>query len=150
MIIRQSKTPIPNTHDELASDLAIHLNKKNIPTWENMTLRNCRPDVFSVKPTYNLNQMRTTTYEIKVSRADFLADIRKDKWHSYKAFSSYIYFACPEGLIEFEDVPKGCGLMWRTERGWQRKTDGRTLDKMWGGELSMKDWIKLAIGKWET
>lgn len=152
MIIRDEKTSIPLGHDELASDLAQHIKAMNKPVWENMTLRNCRPDVFTVTPTYNLNQMRSTTYEVKVSRSDFHADVRKQKWESYKAFSSYIFFACPEGLIIEQDIPSGCGLIWRTERGWKQQGTKYNygVAKMWGGEPSMKDWIKLAIGKWET
>lgn len=134
------------THDELAHDLAQFIQRRyNQPTWENLTMRKCRPDVFTVTPTFNLNQLRTTTYEVKVSRSDFLGDKKKGKWESYTAFSNYVWFACPEGLINPSEVPTGCGLIWRTRKGWIQKRG--TKMKLFSGQLSFKDWMKLAFGK---
>ena len=167
-VVKNIKTPTPESHDELAHDLALHIEKRDgKATWENITLRGCRPDVIALKPTYNLNQIHAYTYEVKVSRADFLQDVKKDKWRKYAAFSKYIFFACPEGLIQLDEVPEGCGLLWRTEsgwqpqyrrkpnpdyegKGWQVKTLAVETTKNFKGELSLKDWMKLAFGKWEA
>ena len=63
-------------------------------------------------------------FEIKMSRADYLAD---HKWPLYTQFSSSLSIACPHGLIQAEEVSKPFGLLWvAVERGretitWARK-----------------------------
>ncbi len=157
-------------HDHFAHQLALWINRTwGYPTWENMKFRECRPDVLTVKPTFNLNQIRTATFEVKVSRSDFLNDVRTGKWEAYKAFSSYVYFAVPEGLVSVDEVPDGCGLMVGTEEGgvWNfvskmrqfPKTDEEIAAQKYGpdyhvknprkkfaGELAIQDWMRLAFG----
>lgn len=56
-----------------------------------------------------------TVYEIKVTRADFLRDI---KWPLYLGYCNRFYFACPSGLIQLADIddPR-VGLIWVNENG---------------------------------
>lgn len=53
-----------------------------------------------------------TGYEIKVSRADFKQD---EKWHSYLPLCNQLYFVCPKGMIEPDEMPDGVGLKYCTE-----------------------------------
>lgn len=55
-----------------------------------------------------------TGYEIKVSRQDFLRD---DKWPSYLPMCNSLYFVCPSGLIQVEEMPGDVGLMWVAKTG---------------------------------
>lgn len=55
-----------------------------------------------------------TGYEIKVSRSDFRGD---EKWPAYLACCNKFYFACPEGLIQPEELPTEVGLLWATRSG---------------------------------
>jgi hypothetical protein len=56
----------------------------------------------------------THGYEIKVSRSDFLRD---DKWHAYREHVEHMWFVCPHGLIQPEELPEGVGLMWAAKTG---------------------------------
>lgn len=70
--------------------------------------------------------IRTTTYhealigfEVKVSRADFVAD---KKWKRYLPYCDEFYFACPTGLIHPDEIPDYVGLAYATKsskRGWR-------------------------------
>lgn len=63
--------------------------------------------------------------EIKVSRSDFLADVRSpEKQAPWRALAHRHAFACPEGLIRPDEVPDGSGLLYVTpgrtrENGWR-------------------------------
>ena len=50
----------------------------------------------------------TTGYEIKVSRQDFLNDV---KWRAYLDYCHCFYFVCPPKLIDPKELPEGVGLM---------------------------------------
>ena len=51
-------------------------------------------------------------YEIKVSRSDFMND---DKWHAYLPMCNRLWFVCPSGLIQPNEVPPETGLMWASK-----------------------------------
>lgn len=48
-------------------------------------------------------------YEVKVARGDFLRD---EKWTAYLPVCHALYFACPPGLIQPNELPEAVGLMW--------------------------------------
>lgn len=51
-------------------------------------------------------------YEIKVSRADFLNEIKKPHKRRYGLMmSNEFYFVAPKGLLKPSDIPIECGLM---------------------------------------
>jgi hypothetical protein len=61
-------------------------------------------------------------YEVKVSRSDFIADAKKDKWkhHELEIFDNlpnYFYYACPIGLISTEEIPNYSGLVYVSKNG---------------------------------
>ena len=60
------------------------------------------------------NDSLYTGYEIKVSRGDFLQD---EKWMKYLPFCNHFYFICPWGIINKNEVPQGCGLMYISQNG---------------------------------
>lgn len=54
----------------------------------------------------------TTAYEIKVSRADFLKDIKNDlKQRGARLYSSNFYYVAPKDMIKTEEIPVWAGLM---------------------------------------
>lgn len=57
---------------------------------------------------------KLTIYEVKVSRADFLSDIRSDKWRKYLPFCHRFYFVFPVSLpINREEIPEPAGaILW--------------------------------------
>ena len=71
----------------------------------------------------SLNSKCLTETEIKKSRGDFLADLKKGKWRliargTYPA--NYFYFVCPDGLIKPHELPDKVGLLWVSPRGTVR------------------------------
>lgn len=61
-------------------------------------------------------------FEIKVDRADFLRD---KKWQTYSRFCSSLALACPEGLVQKDEIPDPFGLLWVTPQGfvhWEKRS----------------------------
>jgi hypothetical protein len=111
----------PWKHDALASDLAAHLAlTRDRVVFENMQLGPAgspRPDVYSIPKVYS--RFTPLAYEVKVSVADFRADLTAGKWQSYRAYAGAVIFAVPAGLITRNDIPEGCGLMVRNDDAWK-------------------------------
>lgn len=108
-------------HHALAGRLAEWLRGQGRVTWENIELRiplvegrpqAIRPDVFSLVATYDAKRINPCVHEVKVSRADFLADLaRPEKRAGYSQVAEVVYYAAPEGVIEASEVPTECGLL---------------------------------------
>lgn len=69
--------------------------------------------------TYPSQGYHTTGYEIKVSRSDFLREIKNPlKRRQALLVSKEFYFIAPEGLIKPHEIPIECGLKeiyWHAE-----------------------------------
>lgn len=73
-------------------------------------------DVATVKPSWS--NPNPTGYEVKVSRSDFMSDVRSGKYRRYLPFFRRFYFACPAGMVKKKEVPEGMGLIVRSDKGW--------------------------------
>ena len=52
--------------------------------------------------------------EIKATRADFLAGVRRDQFADYREYVDGLYLACPAGPVKASEIPAGCGLLtWK-------------------------------------
>lgn len=74
-----------------------------------------RIDVFATKISNGggCRPLTRIAYEIKVNRADFLAELRDpEKRRKAYAICDEYWFAVPEHLVEEHEVPPECGLMW--------------------------------------
>ncbi len=121
--VRQGLISAQRPHHELGHRLARHLQCKGLHTWENIEFLNpdwtqprswavVRPDVFACLPVLKVEDAAPVIYEVKVSRADFLADLAKpQKREAYCQLAEAVYFCCPEGLISKTEVPDGFGLL---------------------------------------
>lgn len=130
-------------HDDLANDLAKHLRTPERMIWTDMQLGPAgspRPDVYSVPKSYS--RFTPLAYEIKISVADFRADVTAGKWQSYLRYASGVTFAVPVGLISKADLPAGCGLIVRGEEGW-RVLKAPTLRPI--ENLPLEAWQKLLM-----
>lgn len=66
-------------------------------------------------------------YEIKISRSDFLNDIKQShKQVNAHAVSNYFYWVCPKGLIQKHEIPNGDGLMYVDIDNPNNWIDGKT------------------------
>jgi hypothetical protein len=111
------------THGGLITDLCENVNGTDYICGEVyagsrfLERRPC-PDALRVRMSYSRPDF--AIYEIKVSRPDFLSDLRSDKWQTYLPYCSRFYFATPEkGVATIEDIPFVAGWMVRGEKGWR-------------------------------
>ncbi len=74
------------------------------PTWG--ATRSSRMDLWVMEKSWA--NPRVIAYEIKVSRQDFLND---NKWQAYLDYCNELYFVCPPGIINKEELPDGVGLL---------------------------------------
>jgi len=129
------------THDALQADLAqsrigngeVVIEKLSLGDWGS----GGEMDVFSLK--LSRTTPRPTCYEIKVSRADFMADVRAKKFRRYEPWCERGYFCAPRGLISKKEIPVGWGLMLRGERGWYSAKQSRM------GPLQRQAWRPLFL-----
>lgn len=71
-----------------------------------------RPDVYSVVQTFYPERISPLVHEVKVSRADFLADVAKPlKRLAYACIADAVHYVMPAGLVEPHEVPANCGLI---------------------------------------
>jgi hypothetical protein len=73
-------------------------------------------DVITVKPSYN--RFNLDIYEVKVTRSDFLQEIKKKKYEASLPHCNRFYFATLSGVAKAEEIPDGLGLIVRGENGW--------------------------------
>lgn len=108
------------THATLRSDLARIRRECGEIVGEELGLgpfgAGGQADVASVRPSWS--NPRPAIWEVKVSRSDFLADVRAGKWERYRAWCERLYFACPAGMVDLREVPAGAGLTIRGPKGW--------------------------------
>lgn len=119
------------SHDSLAEDLALSLG---VLPYLNVVLGSPwlaghgeappRADVLGIKPSYT--RFCVAIYEIKVSRADFLSDIRSGKWRSYLPHCHRFYFATLPGVCSKDDIPAEAGWMVRTDKTWTARKAAKT------------------------
>ena len=54
----------------------------------------------------------TREFEIKISRADYAIDAKKEKHKDYSKGANYFYYVCPKDLIKKEEVDSKYGLVY--------------------------------------
>ncbi len=70
------------------------------------------PDVFSVRNTSVAAYLQPAVHEIKVRRADLLADLRRpDKRAAYLSMAGECWYVLAEGIGDAADVPPECGVL---------------------------------------
>ncbi|ADI02578.1 hypothetical protein Slip_1823 [Syntrophothermus lipocalidus DSM 12680] len=74
-------------------------------------------DVMRVLPSYT--RFCVFIYEVKVSRNDFLSDIRSGKWRGYLDHCHRFMFAMPTEIATKDDIPTEAGLIVRGPKGWK-------------------------------
>ena len=85
------------------------------------------PDAIGWRP-YRHNGCGSTLVEVKVSRADFLADAKKrHRAECEHGMGVYRYYMAPAGLIAVEELPERWGLIEVTERGHIKVRAGHVL-----------------------
>lgn len=67
---------------------------------------------------YSSDSYRVIAYEVKVDRQDFLSDVRQpEKRGAFMDQTNQFYYVTPWELVEKNEIPEGCGLIWVTKNG---------------------------------
>lgn len=141
------------THDELQHDLAGGFAGDGEVILEKLALGsyggNGQMDVFRMR--LSRTNPNPTCYEVKVSRADFLADTQAGKYRRYLPYVRRIYFAAPSGLLSKADVPADAGLIVRGGTGWSvvKAAPIQKPDPERWPSLLMSIVLKLHPGPWQ-
>jgi hypothetical protein len=87
---------------------------------------------------YKSKNFEKTAFEVKVSRSDFLAEIKNPhKRRQALELTNHFYFAAPRGLIKPDEIPEECGLVEIKEGSllcrWVKKAPYREVgEPTWG------------------
>jgi hypothetical protein len=113
-----------SAHERLVAAVAAALAQDGRIAWCGLSLRArvgesgqerwqmARPDVYSVRHTSVAAYLQPVVHEIKVRRADLLADLRRPvKRQAYLQMAGALYYVLAEGIGEPDEVPAECGVL---------------------------------------
>lgn len=96
--------------------------------WRNGNLQ--RLDAFALNALPHTG-MKRVCYEVKVSRGDFLAELKHPlKRRMGMRYSNEFFFVTPPGLVEISEIPPECGLV---EAGTATAEEWKTLFALQAG-----------------
>ena len=109
-----------SAHEALVERVAREMTRAGRLAWRGLSLRAkvndawamAMPDVFSIRHTSVEAYLEPVVHEIKVHRADLLADLRSPaKRAAYLQLSSECWYVIREGIATAEEIPAECGVM---------------------------------------
>ncbi|MCC9596770.1 MULTISPECIES: hypothetical protein [unclassified Rubrivivax] len=114
-----------DAHEALVARVAREMQRAGRIVWRGLALRaplagddgstrwaTALPDVFSIRHTTVEDYAEPVVHEIKVRRADLLADLRRpDKGAAYRALASQCWYVFNEGIATPDEVPEPYGVM---------------------------------------
>lgn len=122
-----------SAHEALVERVARDMQRAGRIVWRGLALRAplpqaddpaatrwvvAMPDVFSIRHTTVEDYAEPVVHEIKVRRADLLADLRRaDKGAAYRALASQCWYVLAEGIGGPDDVPPDYGVLIATPGG---------------------------------
>jgi hypothetical protein len=112
-------------HEALVARVAREMQRAGRVVWRGLSLRAplavaegatrwvvAMPDVFSIRHTTVEDFAEPVVHEIKVRRADLLADLRRaDKGGAYRALASQCWYVLGPGVGSAADVPEDFGVL---------------------------------------
>lgn len=116
-----------DAHEDLVAQVAQTLAREGRIAWCGLSLRArvgepgqerwqmAMPDVYSVRHTSVAAYLQPVVHEIKVRRADLLADLRRPtKRQAYLQMAGALYYVLAAGIGEADEIPPECGVL----RAW--------------------------------
>lgn len=153
-LTRQRNQAARAPHEDLVARVALEMQRAGRIAWRGLTLRaplvdesgdtqwvNAMPDVFSIRHTSVEDYVEPIAHEVKVSRADFLSDLRKPaKGRAYAALTSQCWYVVREGIARPEELPESFGLLEAGVTGFHvlRQAAHRPV------RLTFDTWMQLA------
>lgn len=112
-------------HEALVARVAREMQRAGRIAWRGLRLRApvpgedgttrwvvAMPDVYSIRSTTVEDYVEPVVHEIKVTRGDLLAELRKpDKHAAYLGLASQCWFVYPAGLARAEEIPPAFGIL---------------------------------------
>lgn len=114
-------------HEALVARVALELQRAGRIAWCGLALRApvpdadhpsgqrwqmAMPDVYSVRHTSVAGYLQPEVHEVKVRRADLLADLKREhKRAAYLGMAGACWYVLAEGIGEADDVPDSCGVL---------------------------------------
>jgi hypothetical protein len=120
----QSNRAARDAHEALVARVAREMQRAGRVVWRGLSLRAKvgtgdaatwalgMPDVYSIRHTTVEDYVEPVAHEIKVHRADLLADLRRpEKAQAYLHNSSQCWYVLREGIGEADEIPAPYGVM---------------------------------------
>jgi hypothetical protein len=111
-------------HEVLVARVAREMQRAGRVVWRGLSLRAkvgegeaaawvmAMPDVFSIRHTTVEDYVEPVVHEIKVHRADLLADLRRhEKGEAYLQMSSQCWYVLRAGIGQADEIPPAFGVM---------------------------------------
>jgi hypothetical protein len=113
-----------DAHEQLVERIAREMTRAGRIAWRGLSLRArvggeddgrwvmAMPDVFSIRHTTVEAYLEPVAHEVKVRRADLLADLkREDKRAAYLRLAGECWYVLREGIATPEEIPPECGVL---------------------------------------
>ncbi len=109
-----------DAHELLVERVAREMTRAGRIAWRGLSLRAkvgeawamAMPDVFSIRHTSVEAYLAPVVHEVKVNRADLLADLRSaSKRAAYLQLSSECWYVIRAGIAEPDEIPGECGVL---------------------------------------
>lgn len=117
-----------DAHEALVARVAREMQRAGRVVWRGLSLRAkvgdgdaaawtvAMPDVYSIRHTTVEDYVEPVVHEIKVRRADLLADLRcREKGEAYLQMSSQCWYVLREGIGRVDEIPSPFGVMLARE-----------------------------------
>jgi hypothetical protein len=119
-----------DAHEQLVRRVAREMQRAGRIVWTGLALRArvgegdaagwvmAMPDVYSIRHTTVEAYVEPIVHEVKVSRADLLADLRRPaKREAYLGLAAECWYVIRDGLARADEIPPACGLLVATAAG---------------------------------
>ncbi|HEY0858548.1 MAG TPA: hypothetical protein VGE16_15900 [Albitalea sp.] len=115
-----------DAHEALVERVAREMIRAGRIAWRGLSLRAkvaegwamAMPDVFSIRHTSVEDYLEPVVHEVKVRRADLLADLKREtKRAAYLQLAGECWYVIREGIAEADEIPRECGVLVAAEAG---------------------------------
>jgi hypothetical protein len=120
-----------SAHEQLVLRVAREMQRAGRVVWRGLSLRAplagddgatrwavAMPDVFSIRHTTVEDYLEPVVHEIKVRRADLLADLKREaKRAAYLQLSGECWYVIREGIAQADEIPPECGVLVACDDG---------------------------------
>jgi len=122
----QRNRAVRDAHETLVERVAREMTRAGRIAWRGLSLRAkvgdnwamAMPDVFSIRHTTVEDYLEPVVHEIKVRRADLLADLKRaTKRAAYLQLCGECWYVIREGIAEPDEIPAECGVLVAMEAG---------------------------------